>query len=166
MFYTIKVGLLEANEKLKNKFFSCVDKTGDCWEWTAYKNRGGYGTIRVGAKKQYAHRVSYYINTGEDPGGKCVCHRCDNPACVNPDHLFLGTHKDNTLDMLQKNRQIKGEQQTTAKISETQVKAILTLVELGFTRKRVAEIFKIKVLTVYRIVKGRAWKHVKRKEAR
>ena len=83
-------------------FWSNVDKTGSCWNWMGYKNAQGYGSFRwIGGRR--AHRCSYYIETGVITN-KLVCHRCDNPSCVRPDHLFIGTYKDNSNDMVFKGR--------------------------------------------------------------
>jgi len=76
---------------------------GDCWEWQASKRRA-YGKIRIKCEYVPAHRVAWMLTHGEIPEGLCVLHRCDNPPCVNPDHLFLGTLKDNSQDMLRKLR--------------------------------------------------------------
>jgi hypothetical protein len=78
-----------------------------CWLWTACINSRGYGQIRVNGKGILAHRLSYELHCGEIPNGKLVCHRCDCRICVNPDHLFIGTAKDNTQDMIAKGRDYK-----------------------------------------------------------
>ena len=75
-----------------------------CWNWTAYKNNEGYGRLRAGGEKVLAHRLSYSIFKGEIAEGLFVCHTCDNPACINPEHLFLGTHQDNVSDCVAKGR--------------------------------------------------------------
>lgn len=75
-----------------------------CWNYTAYKNADGYGRMRANGKKVLAHRFSYENKFGSIPSGLLVCHKCDNPSCVNPDHLFLGTDLDNVRDSIKKNR--------------------------------------------------------------
>ena len=96
----------------RDRFWANINKDGkqvpyvehNCWNWLARKDGYGYGVIRFNSKSQKAHRVSYIIHNGEIPIGKLVCHKCDNPPCCNPEHLFLGTKKDNALDMESKNR--------------------------------------------------------------
>jgi hypothetical protein len=117
------------------RFLAKVDKTGlnECWNWTAGRNLYGYGQFWMDGKQWGAHRVSYEIYngpipTGEGYHGTCVCHSCDNPPCVNPAHLFIGTITDNTRD-----RNAKGRAQCTqgvahhqSKLNEAQVRAIRT----------------------------------------
>ncbi|MDO7847580.1 HNH endonuclease [Hymenobacter sp. M29] len=89
----------------EQRFWGMVRKKEGCWEWTGYKNPKGYGYLMVKAGKPTgAHRFSYELHKGPIPKGLFVCHTCDNPVCSNPDHLFLGTVKDNTQDMVKKGR--------------------------------------------------------------
>jgi hypothetical protein len=96
------------NETLKTRFSSYVAKSDHCWEWTGKKNNKGYGMIRTTGNKsdsfRLAHRISWFLANGDIPEGFHVLHRCDNPGCVNPDHLFLGTHLENMRDKLSKGR--------------------------------------------------------------
>lgn len=87
-----------------DRFWSKVDKSGDCWEWTACRTRAGYGQFKSDGRLHRAHRLAWALTNGPIPEGKHVLHRCDNPGCVNPDHLFLGSHQDNMDDMSNKGR--------------------------------------------------------------
>lgn len=99
-----------------------------CWLWTSYRSGNGYGRVSVGGKMCQAHRVSWEAHKGAIPAGLCVLHRCDTRSCVNPDHLFLGTHNDNMTDMVRKGRSVRpdsaGEAHGRAKLNYASVAAI------------------------------------------
>ena len=89
----------------KERFFKKVNKTDTCWLWTGALNSKGYGSLRVNGKSVSAHRLSFLWFKGDIPDGMLICHTCDTPSCVNPDHLWLGTPKDNHKDMWDKGRE-------------------------------------------------------------
>lgn len=130
-----------------------------CWEWRAYRNRDGYGQFQDGSAKILAHRFSYKTYVGEVPPGMFVCHRCDNPACVNPEHLFLGTPLDNVIDMHSKCRAIVGENHANSKLTEAQALSILRDVRL---HHEVANEYGISRSVVTRIKRGNRWKHLEK----
>jgi hypothetical protein len=133
-----------------------------CIEWQGYTNERGYGMIRQGAKRVFAHRVSYQSAFGQIETGKCVLHRCDNPRCVNPAHLFTGTRADNNADKTAKGRQAKGrghgkpgEQSHFAKLSAADVGAIRAL--SGISQRAIAARYGISQPNVSKIINQKSW---------
>jgi len=136
-----------------------VDKSGDCWVWTAVTDRRGYGLLH-GAPYRAAHRLSYLLAYG-DPAGLHVCHRCDNPRCVNPAHLFLGTDADNLGDMAAKGRSLWGERNMHAKLTVEQVLEIRRLAaDGGLLHREIAARFGVTRVTVTDIHRRRSWRHL------
>lgn len=148
-----------------DRFYEKVDSSpgnglqGDCHFWTAHLNSHGYGTFAMWGKSDLAHRVAYFLATGMHPGDHEVCHTCDTPWCVNPEHLWLGDHSKNMADMAAKGRgrPPKGAQHTSAKLTENDVQMVRSSAEstaslarqLGVTEGAIAS-----------IRKGRTWRSV------
>ncbi len=103
------------NKEIKSRFLKYVRKTEGCWLWLAYKTKRGYGQFSINKKSFRANRISYELFVGKIPDGLFVCHSCDNPPCVNPDHLWLGTQLDNVIDRDRKGRQCRGKNHWTTK---------------------------------------------------
>lgn len=123
--------------------------------------------ISYRGQRLYMHRLAYEEAYGPIPPNTEVCHRCDNPACVRPDHLFLGTQADNMADMIAKGRndtsgitQHRGEQHPLARLTESSVREIRTLVNGGLSHAKVAKRFSVSRPTVTAIMSGRIWSHV------
>lgn len=146
-------------------FWSKVDKSGACWVWTGCRDRHGYGQFKPPApvkKLIGAHRMSWMIANSEVPAGLHVCHRCDNRACVNPAHLFVGTNADNVRDRQQKGRtkSVRGEEHPGAKIGAVEVVAIREMVKQGAPQSEVSARFGIGNTQVGRIARRAEWRHV------
>jgi hypothetical protein len=155
----------QAEQPFDDLFWSKVDRRGpeDCWPWTAGRGSLGYGLFSLKPRhmrRQRAHRVAYELTHGPIPDGLHVCHRCDNPPCVNPAHLFLGTGADNVSDMVSKDRHQHGATNGQAKLTEDSVRTMRALWSEGVTYAALAERFSIAEKSVWAIVKRRNWKHV------
>lgn len=140
-----------------------IDSTTGCWQWTASCAGKGYGQMKLPKQRrqEYAHRISYQIHYGEIPVGKYVCHTCDNPKCVNPGHLFIGTSADNHEDMKSKGRHLFGERNSVAKVTEKDVLEIKEMLNMNIPQTRIAKAYGISQIEVSRINTGQRWSHVK-----
>lgn len=143
------------------RFWDKTNKNGPngCWEWMACLRRG-YGILSVNKRAQLAHRFSWELHNGPIPKGMHICHHCDNPKCVNPDHLFIGTHQDNMQDMVAKGRAVKGERVGGSKLSETQVRVIRNYLNVGVLEKCLARSFGVSRSTIGDIKHRRIWAHI------
>lgn len=139
-----------------------VDTHTGCWQWMAAKAGKGYGQMKLPKQRrqEFAHRLAYIIHFGEIPYGKYVCHHCDNPACVNPDHLFIGTSHDNHQDMKGKGRHLYGEKNAGAVLTDDAVRKIKRLLQDGMSQSEIGRMFGIHQVTVSKIKLGTRWKHI------
>jgi len=165
-------------QEIEERFWSKVDKSGGddaCWVWTAHRSSKRYGGFKAYGRTQQAHRFVWQITHGLIADGLCVCHHCDNPLCVNPSHLFLGTHQENMTDMVRKNRHkpasagdqhpmrlnpeivLRGETNGYAKLTETDVRSIRESCSSG---KTLAHQFGVSQGTISRIRQRVSWRHI------
>jgi len=149
-----------------DRFFDKINLLGvgedDCWEWRAFVHPRGYGTLNVNKKMEHAHRVSWVIHYGKIPDGLCVCHKCDNRKCVNPKHLFLGTHLDNAIDRDIKGRgkipDNRGENHGMSKLTKEEILIIRELYSSGkYVQREIADIFGVCRQTISDIVNKTSW---------
>jgi hypothetical protein len=141
---------------------TAVQDPARCWEWNGARLPFGYGKAHRDGRTVLAHRLAYECWVGPVPAGMFVLHRCDNAACFNPSHLFIGTQADNLADMRGKNRADtpSGERHWQAKLTAPQVREIRDLCEQGRTQKDVAAAYGVDPSNVSRIARRKAWAHV------
>ena len=157
------------SDDAKARYWQRVDRRGpdDCWLWTGSKS-GGYGAISIAGNPLRATHIALFLENGKAPAkGLCACHKCDNPPCVNPRHLFIGTIAENNADRHRKGRTVysfipahvkaRGEAHGSAKLTASQVIAIR---ESGKSIRKIAAEYGLGFTQVQRIKSGNAWKHL------
>jgi hypothetical protein len=149
---------MNVTPEIEARFWSYADSSGDCWLWLGSKINGRYGKFSVRRREFTAHRVSYRLANGSIPDGMHILHRCDNPACVNPSHLFAGTNQDNIADRVAKGRSNRQPKKVYTTIE--QVKEIRTRHASGEKSGQIAKSMSIPPNRVYSIVSRRVWKDV------
>lgn len=151
-----------------DRFVEKIDKTGTCWIWKGAKTPRGYGkfslpTGTANVRYVYAHRHSYELANGPIPDGMIVCHTCDNPWCVNPDHLFVGSHQDNTDDCIRKGRLRNGtsigEKHGRSTISQHQASDIKRLYADVRSPLEISKRTGISRGVINAVVYGKTWRH-------
>lgn len=146
---------------LEERLWSRVVRGDGCWEWQGNRDGNGYGRIGRGNKTPLVHRVAYELTYGPIADEADVCHRCDNPPCVRPNHLFIGTHQDNMADMVTKNRNTRGERVGNHKLSACDVQAIRAAYQPGLiTQRELGRRFGISASMVSCITRGANWKGI------
>lgn len=144
-----------------------VAPDGQCWEWMRVRNQYGYGQLRVSGRMVLAHRLAYQLGVGPIPDGMHVLHQCDNPCCINPAHLSLGTRSQNMKECSERGRAripkpVKlGEENGAAKLHEVDVRSIRRLLDSAWTQRAIAERFGVSQQTIANIKSGKVWGHVK-----
>lgn len=153
-------------KSIKDKLEGNVVKSeSGCWEWVGTKRGSSsgvhYGGTNIGRKSVLAHRASYEFYIGVIPENMLVCHKCDNPKCINPDHLFLGTRLDNAKDMANKHRGTCGEKSSNSKLSNTKsFEIIFAAKNKNMKQKEIAYVFGISEKTVNKLFNRKSWKHL------
>lgn len=140
----------------EDRLWARIHKTSTCWIWVGGKNDGGYGIVRVNGRDERAHRYMYEWANGPIPPDLYVCHRCDNRACVNPDHLFLGTHEDNMKDMRAKGREARERKLPQTKLLDSDVLEIKRRYAAGgISQTELAYEYGVSVTLICAVVRGR-----------
>lgn len=148
---------MRLNKKQLNKFWGKVQKTNGCWNWIGALTQKGYGNFRYGYKQLRVHRLSWMMHNGKISKDLLVCHSCDNPKCVNPKHLFLGTHSDNRLDMYKKGRRkMFGENHPRAKLKKADVIDIRNLYKNN-PRSLLAKQFNTSISNIGLVINYKRW---------
>jgi len=140
---------------VEDRFWSRVEKTDGCWLWRWSLNKLGYGVIGVRGRAVRAHRLSWELANGPIPDGKVICHHCDNPRCVRPDHLFVGSHADNVADKVAKGRCPRGENAGPAKLTGAQAAEIRAARDAGESYASIAARFGVGLSATWKVAMNR-----------
>lgn len=140
----------------------CPEPGSGCWLWRGMLDGSGYGVVRLARKIYRAHRLAWKLFRGEIAPSLVVCHKCDVRACVNPDHLFLGTHADNMRDMKERGRSPHGDKHCRAKLTAEKVSRIKAMLAEGrMYMSELAREYGVTPATIGSIARGTTWRHVK-----
>lgn len=134
-----------------------LDSKSGCWLWTGATTKRGYGVLKNQQRQRMAHRIAYELFRGPLPTGLDVCHKCDTPSCVNPNHLFLGTRKDNMQDAVAKDRVRRGEGVPGAVLCE---EAIRRIRKLRLPQQAIADLYGVSQTNISHIQLRKTWRHV------
>ncbi len=150
---------------VKKRFLEKVDTRGDCWTWTSWRTKSGYGAmgtrVNYRNKTMLAHRLSWTLFVGPIPDSMFVLHKCDNPPCVRPSHLFVGTAQDNSSDMVAKDRSTRGVRHHAATLTLSDVRRIRELRREGETVSKIWKEFpQVGKWAIHQVASGRTWRHV------
>lgn len=162
----LKIGMGSVCETCRHptdaeRFWRRVQKSDGCWTWLGSAHRHGHGYATMDGRVTYAHRVAWTLTHGAIPDGLDVCHKCDNPPCVRPDHLFVGTHADNMRDMAVKGRALEASKKRS-KLTEHQVRDIKAMLADGMTQREIADRVRIVSRSAIGLIQqGRRWSHIK-----
>jgi hypothetical protein len=152
-------GSWSKSETLEDRFmkYIFIDTNSGCWLWTGNVDHYGYGRLGYKMKSYRASRAAMLIFNGKDPGKLFVCHKCDNPLCANPEHLFLGTQKDNMQDCKNKKRQNAGSKNGSAKLQESDIPKIFEMAKSGATHLEISKVFSVSRSNIGSILNKKRW---------
>lgn len=146
------------------RFWDKFERRGpdDCWLWTGSRYDGRYGRFCYNRGSYSAHRVSYYLHSGADPGEQLVCHECNQGLCVNPAHLFLGTTQDNQQHRVDcgRHRQ-EGDLNPNSKLRDCDARKIIADLDRGVGRATLAKEHQVSVALIHQIARGEIWRHLR-----